>query len=79
MFIFFPKRNTLRITRAAALQGTTDTGNTNTFLGKQGKDFDFMDLKPLKVEFAECSALGEDKDKEKAQLGDLYSWINRVA
>jgi len=71
--------NTLRITRAAALQGVGDTGANNAFLGKQGKDFDFMDLKPLKVEFGECSALGEGKSTENPELSDLYTWINRVA
>jgi len=71
--------NTLRITRAAALQGTEDTGNNNSFLGKQDKDFDFADLKPLKVDFAECSALGESDNTDKAHLDDLYGWMTKVA
>jgi len=71
--------NTLRITRAAALQGVGDSGNAASFLGKQGKDFDFSDLRPFKIEFAECSALGETSDKENPNLKSLYDWINRVA
>ena len=61
------------------MQGTEDTGNNNSFLGKQDKDFDFADLKPLKVDFAECSALGESDNTDKAHLDDLYGWMTKVA
>ena len=36
-------------------------------------------LLSLKVEFGECSALGEGKSTENPELSDLYTWINRVA
>ncbi|XP_005094006.1 signal recognition particle receptor subunit beta [Aplysia californica] len=71
--------NTLRITRAAALQGVGDTANNNAYLGKRDKDFDFADLKPLKVDFAECSALGEGKSTDNPQMDDFYSWISNIA
>jgi len=64
---------TLRVTRSAALQGTDDSDSNFTFLGRRDKDFDFSDLKPLNVEFAECSARGE------GELGNLCSWMSKVA
>lgn len=69
----------MRLTRAAALQGVGDTGNNNSFLGKRDKDFDFSDLKPLKVDFAECSAIGKDNNENKADLDELYNWLAKVA
>ncbi|KAI8795415.1 signal recognition particle receptor subunit beta [Biomphalaria glabrata] len=69
---------TLRITRSAALKGVGDTANNNAFLGKRDKDFDFSDLKPIKVEFAECSAQGKNKE-DLPDLQQLYAWLNKVA
>nr|KAG5698995.1 hypothetical protein BaRGS_033508 [Batillaria attramentaria] len=69
--------NTLRVTRSAALQGIDNTANNNTYLGKRNKDFEFADLKPLRVEFAECSARG----KSEASDGDLKAvleWMTRI-
>ncbi|CAG5116499.1 unnamed protein product [Candidula unifasciata] len=71
--------NTLRVTRTAALKGVGDTANNNTYLGKRDKDFDFSDVKPLRVEFAECSALGRGQSSEGPDLGELYRWLARVA
>ncbi|KAH9495104.1 hypothetical protein Btru_018166 [Bulinus truncatus] len=62
---------TLRITRSAALKGVGDTANNNAFLGKRDKDFDFADVKPIKVEFVECSVLTPD-------MQQLYAWLNKV-
>ncbi|XP_064599164.1 signal recognition particle receptor subunit beta-like [Liolophura sinensis] len=66
--------NTQRVTRSAALQGTDNTANNNTFLGMRNKDFEFSDLKPFKVEFAECSALGKGNG-----LSDVEEWIEKIA
>ena len=71
-------RNTLRVTRSAALQGTDSTSSNNTFLGKRGKDFSFTDLKPFKVEFIECSARGK-KDETQADLVNVEKWLARLA
>ncbi|BFZ22846.1 hypothetical protein BsWGS_25885 [Bradybaena similaris] len=71
--------NTLRVTRTAALKGVGDTANNNTYLGKRDKDFDFSDVKPLKVEFAESSALGKGQSSQEPELGELYRWLARVA
>jgi len=44
------------------------------FLGKRDRNFTFADLKPLKVDFAECSAQGEEPD-----LGKVQAWIGKIA
>lgn len=67
------------MTRSAALKGVGDTANNNTYLGKRDKDFDFSDVKPLKVEFAECSALGKGQSSQEPELDELYRWLARVA
>nr|XP_022342917.1 signal recognition particle receptor subunit beta-like [Crassostrea virginica] len=71
--------NTLRVTRSAALQqldGTT--GNNNSYLGKRNKDFEFSDLKPMKVQFVECSAL-DTSDKDQPGLMEVEKWLMTVA
>lgn len=74
--IFFS--NTLRITRAAALQGQ-DGGSTTTAVsvGKKGKDFDFSHVHPVKVEFVECSAKGESDGE--ADLTAVGKWLEKIA
>ncbi|ELT89726.1 hypothetical protein CAPTEDRAFT_224352 [Capitella teleta] len=68
--------NTLRMTKSAALSDSV--GNSNTYLGKRGKDFSFADLKPFKVEFIECSARGS-KDESLADLKGIEQWLLRLA
>lgn len=63
------------MTKSAAL--TDNAGNNNSFLGKRGKDFSFADLKPFKVEFAECSARGSKDDV--ADLAAIEDWLMRLA
>lgn len=76
VFYFSPLRNTLRMTKSAALSDSV--GNSNTYLGKRGKDFSFADLKPFKVEFIECSARGS-KDESLADLKGIEQWLLRLA
>ncbi|GFS27935.1 signal recognition particle receptor subunit beta-like [Elysia marginata] len=72
--------NTLRITRAASLQSVGDSGsNNNSYLGRRDKDFSFSDLKPLRVDFAECSATGTDKANNSPKLEELHEWLCSVA
>ena len=75
---FFVFSNTLRVTRAAALQGQ-DGGSTSTalYIGKKGKDFDFGHVLPMKVEFVECSAKGE-ADGE-ADVTAVEKWLEKIA
>lgn len=70
--------NTLRITRAAALQGQ-DGSSTSTavYVGKKGKDFEFSHVLPVKVEFAECSAKGQ-ADGE-ADVTSVEKWLEGIA
>ena len=66
------------MTRSAALQDITTSGNNNTYLGKRNKEFAFTDLKPIKVEFAECSALGKDENSEP-DIKQVEEWLSKVA
>lgn len=70
-------RNTLRVTKSAALQDIS-AGNNNTYLGKRDKDFTFADLKPLKIDFAECSAQGKNAESEP-DLKQVDEWLARIA
>ena len=75
--LFFIFSNTLRVTRAAALQGQ-DGGSTSTavYVGKKGKDFEFSHVLPVKVEFVECSAKGQ-ADGE-AELTAVEQWLEKM-
>ncbi|KAL9971443.1 hypothetical protein ACROYT_G023965 [Oculina patagonica] len=70
--------NTLRVTRAAALEGQ-DGGSTSTavYFGKKGKDFEFSHVLPVAVEFAECSAKGQ-ADGE-ADISAVEKWLEKIA
>ncbi|KAH7957371.1 hypothetical protein HPB52_018237 [Rhipicephalus sanguineus] len=67
--------NVLRTTQISALESTEGQANNNTFLGKRGKDFQFSDVRPIVVDFAEFSA----ESPEEAQLSALKSWLAKVA
>ena len=57
--------------------GTDNSNSSTKFLGKKDKDFSFSDLKPLRVEFVQCSAKGlKDNDGEIKQIVD---WLDRMA
>ncbi|XP_055382660.1 signal recognition particle receptor subunit beta [Condylostylus longicornis] len=62
--------NLVRTTRTSQLKSVDNTDSNNVYLGKQGKDFEFVQL-PQKIEFYECSA----QNQELSQLSD---WIDRV-
>lgn len=65
--------NLLRDTRANQLQSVGDEGNNNSYLGRQGQDFLFSHLSPIKVEFAEIITKGGDK------LEAITSWLQHLA
>ena len=65
------------MTKAAALEGTSDSGNNNTFLGKRNKDFTFADLKPFKIQFVEISARGAGENGT-ADLGALQQCLIKL-
>lgn len=63
------------MTRSAALQQLESTaGNNNTYLGKRSKNFEFSDLKPLRVQFVECSAV-DTSDKDQPGLMEVEKWL----
>ncbi|XP_046468639.1 signal recognition particle receptor subunit beta [Neodiprion pinetum] len=68
--------NLLRVTKTNQLE-TTDASSSNFYLGKQGKDFEFIHL-GSKVDFAEASAF--DKDSEtSADIEQLDIWLQKIA
>ncbi|KAG7178013.1 signal recognition particle receptor subunit beta-like [Homarus americanus] len=65
--------NLLRVTRASQLQSVGEGSNNNSFLGRQGQDFEFSHLSPLKVEFVETTAKGGEN------LAPVISWLQQMA
>lgn len=70
--------NLLRMTKLSQLESTNETANNNTFLGKKEKDFEFAHLLPLKVDFAESTAVQRDPE-EHAEVDGLKKWILQIA
>nr|CAD7266081.1 unnamed protein product [Timema shepardi] len=70
--------NLLRKTKTSQLESTNETSNNNTFLGKQGKEFEFSHLAPLRVEFAEGFAQKQG-DENSAELDQVEEWLAKVA
>lgn len=69
--------NTLRVTRSAQLSSIdSSASDSNLFIGKKGKDFEFQHLQPLRVEFAECAAVSQE---EGPQLSSVEDWLARIA
>ena len=61
----------LRDTQAGTLQGTDGSTLDHIFLGKQGRDFDFYDLK-ASVEFCETSVVDDEN------LDIVQNWISSL-
>lgn len=66
-------RNVLRVTKSNQLQSVGSQENNNTFLGHRGRDFEFEQLNPLKVQFLESIA------KEGNQLDEIKNWLESMA
>lgn len=64
------------MTRSASLSSTDGNKSSTALLGKKNRDFMFADVKPMRVEFAECSAKG---GSGKDELDQVKEWIIRVA
>ncbi|GBM16635.1 hypothetical protein AVEN_88969-1 [Araneus ventricosus] len=64
--------NTLRVTQAGRLESIS-ASKDKVFLGNKGKDFQFPDLKSVKVDFIECSAL------EDGVADSLKPWLLKIA
>ncbi len=73
IFFFVLNRNVLRNTKSHQLEAISDAGGRKAnFLGREGKDFEFSDVLPIKVEFAASSAQSGD-------LEQLEKWLEAVA
>jgi signal recognition particle receptor subunit beta len=68
----------LRTTKSSQLESTNEVANNNTFLGKKEKDFEFVHLLPIKVDFAECSASSVGSERP-AKLEALENWLIQIA
>ena len=67
----------LRVTRSAALLGVDDhESSKNAFIGKPGKDFEFKHVRPITVEFCECSLRGEEEDVH--EIEQLQHWVDQL-
>lgn len=70
--------NVLRTTKSSQLESTGEAATNNTFLGKKEKDFEFVHLLPIKVDFAESSASNVDPEKP-VELEALEKWLIHIA
>jgi len=71
--------NKLRQTRSAALLGIDDySSSKNAFIGKQGKDFDFTHVHPIKVEFCECHLKSESSSNGEVNIAEIRAWLEKL-
>ena len=76
--IFHLSRNKLRQTRSAQLLGVDDySSSKNAFIGKQGKDFEFTHVHPVKVEFCECNLKNEETEGE-IDVSEIRAWLESL-
>lgn len=73
----YSHRNTLRVTRSAALSAQDGSVGGSVFLGKKGKDFEFGQL-PMRVEFLECSAHGAKGEEGEADIKSLEKSLAKL-
>lgn len=64
--------NVLRTTQVNQLEAVSGEEKSNVYLGREGKDFEFEDLKTMNIEFCDSSAQENDID-------DLKKWLQTVA
>jgi len=71
--------NTLRKTRSAALESTSDDFAADSiFLGREDRDFEFAHMGSFKVSFAEVHAKTEDSNDD-ANLKEITDWLEEIA
>ncbi|XP_059613281.1 signal recognition particle receptor subunit beta [Phlebotomus argentipes] len=62
--------NLVRSTRKNQLESVDSSAKSNVFLGKQGKDFEFIHISQY-VDVLECSVKNQD-------IGSLTDWLDRI-
>ena len=68
----------VRKSRLAGLQGMEGGGaSKRVHLGKEGKDFEFDDIYPIKIEFMKCSGLGKSEDSS-GDIHNIKEWISTL-
>jgi len=72
-------RTLVRKSQLAALQGMEggSSGKKKLQVGKEGKDFEFSDVHPIRVEFVGCSGLGKDEESA-ADINSLVQWLCKL-
>jgi len=68
----------LRKTRSAALRDIEQhSSSKNAFIGKDGKDFEFVHVRPIRVDFCECN-LRNGEDEDDVHIDDLEAWLQKL-
>ena len=68
----------MRKSQSSALQGVEGGRSDKKFeVGTKGKDFEFSDIHPIRVEFVSCSGLGKGEESE-ADINNLVKWLNNL-
>ncbi|KAL0268720.1 UNVERIFIED_CONTAM: hypothetical protein PYX00_010547 [Menopon gallinae] len=68
--------NILRTTKTSQLMSIENTVN-QVYLGKEGKDFEFSHLSPMRIDFGESCAVIQTDDSP-VNIKDLTEWINSI-
>ncbi|XP_012223174.1 signal recognition particle receptor subunit beta [Linepithema humile] len=68
--------NLLRMTKTSQLEAT-DASSANVFLGRQGKDFEFLHL-DSQIDFAESHAFHKDP-QAPVDIEELKKWLHKIA
>jgi signal recognition particle receptor subunit beta len=76
--VIFFNSNNVRKTRTAALEATDGSTSSAVYLGRRDQNFSFADLRPMRVEFIECSLVGKVGDAG-CQIEDVVKWIEKTA
>lgn len=70
--------NTLRETKASQLSSTDESSAENRVpLGKLGEEFNFSQIYPANIEFAECYSV--DKEEAGPNLDQLKDWLGATS
>lgn len=67
--------NLVRVTKSNQLEAT-DATTASSFIGIQGKDFEFSHLN-IKIEFAESSAFDKESDTS-ADIVSVNDWLKKI-